>query len=195
MATVPIEVRETVMDMDMATARLTTLVLTVEPAMEKPGAATVPVLVELVNTIHKTVPGTTRVPNTKTVPAMALVMQRVLATVVQLMVRALGLDLAPSGMALMVAMGKVVINTPQAMADDRKTMAPTVQVMVVAMSPVLVTVMATKPALALATQNMLPTMVITRKLPNHRFCFVINLVKLFIIYMILFHLADNMAWF
>jgi hypothetical protein len=55
--------------------------------------------------------------------------------------------------------------------------------------------MATKPALALATQNMLPTMVITRKLPNHRFCFVINLVKLFIIYMILFHLADNMAWF
>jgi len=166
MSTVLIAARETVMDMDMATARLTTLVLAVEPAMEKPGAATVPVLVELVNTIHKTMPGTSLVPHIKRVLVTALVMARTLATAAQFMIRDLVLDPTPTGVALMVAMVKVVTNTPPATADDRKGMALTVQVMLVAMSPVPVAVMATKRAPALATQNMLPTMVITRKLPK-----------------------------
>ena len=127
-------------------------------------------------------------PHTKRVLATTLVMALVLATVVQLMVRVLHLDLAPTSVALMVAMGKVVNNTPRATVDDRKAMAPTVRVMVVAISPVPVTVMATKRALALATQNMLLAMVITRKLPKDMFFLVIKPCKFL-------HHAYDCIWF
>jgi hypothetical protein len=51
------------------------------------------------------------VPNIKRFITMALVMSRVLATVVYLMVQALGLDLALIGMDLMVDMGKSLVHS------------------------------------------------------------------------------------
>jgi hypothetical protein len=105
------ETREMVMDMDMATVRLTTLVLAMELDVEKLRVTIVLLLVELVDIVHKTMLGTMQVPNIKRVLTMALVMSRVLATMVYLMVQALGLDLDLSGMDLMVDMGNSLVQS------------------------------------------------------------------------------------
>jgi hypothetical protein len=105
------ETREMVMDMDMATVRLTTLVLAMELDVEKLRVTIVLLLVELVDIVHKTMSGMMQVPNIKRVLTMALVMSWVLATMVYLMVRALGLDLALSGMDLMVDMGNSLVQS------------------------------------------------------------------------------------
>ena len=104
-----IKAGEMVMDMDMATVRLTTLVLAMELDVEKLRVTIVLLLVELVDIVHKTMSGMMQVPNIKRVLTMALVMSRVLATMVYLMVQALGLDLDLSGMDLMVDMGKSLV--------------------------------------------------------------------------------------
>jgi hypothetical protein len=105
------ETREMVMDMDMVTVRLTTLVLAMELDVEKLRVTIILLLVEMVDIVHKTMSGMMQVPNIKRVLTMALVMLRVLATMVYLMVWALGLDLALSGMDLMVDMGNSLVQS------------------------------------------------------------------------------------
>lgn len=160
MAMVHTEAREMVMVMYMAIATFRASV----PGTDEPGAAIVPVRVELLSIFHRTVSGTTRAPDTKRVLARAPVMLPALATVLRLMVPALTLVPGPTGMATMAATLKVVTSTPPAMPAGLKAMAPTVQLMVVVISLVLITVTATERALALATQNMLLRMVILKKL-------------------------------
>jgi hypothetical protein len=133
--------------------------------MEKPGVDIGPGNLGLVSIIQRTlVSGTKLVPDTKRALARALVMVPGLATVVKLMFQVLALALVRIGVGLMPAMGKVVINTLRVTVHVRKATAPTVPVMVVAMSPVPIAVRATKRALVLATPNTLLTMVITRKI-------------------------------
>jgi hypothetical protein len=77
-----IEAKEMVMDTDMATMMLTMLVLEMELAMQNSRVIIILLLVELVDIVHKTMSRMMQVPNIKQFLTMALVMSRVLATMV-----------------------------------------------------------------------------------------------------------------
>ena len=106
-----IKAEEMVMDMNMVTVRLTMLILEMELSMEKLRVTIILLLVEMVDIVHKTMLRMMQVPNIKQFLTMALVMSWVLATMVYLMVRALGLDLALSGMDLIVDMGNSLVQS------------------------------------------------------------------------------------